>query len=667
MHRFLAPSRLGAACFGLLWIALPVWAEEPPTPATKLPAFLEQQLSQPVFTPFRQEAPLRDSSRPVYVITRGQIQAQGARTVQESLKYLPGILSDGTAGTQLGTQSGQFVRGAGTAQVLILLDGRPINDIGFQGGYDLSTLTTDNVERIEVTPGGGSTLYGADAVGGTINIVTLPANESPRTTLQGAFGSFGLNEQGIQTGGQGGNLSWILGYRRIRSQNDFAFAVPGTSGLRQNADVLYNNLNGKLAIKLNDRQDLQLSTLWNNKELGVPGGVKTVDPNSIGAFNSLTPDARQITGDLLNDLSFKAKLGNGEDSLLTARLSLDFLNYSFNAPDSYGTKDLIARTSFGAQVQHNWQITESQNLTYGIDYRQVKSLNQTLDYFSGLTNTNYDGSVSQTALFVQDAIALAPDFRINLGVRQDFSNFGSSTSPSIGLHWEVSETTTLRTNYARSFRAPLVSELFYKLRGFFNLDGNPNLSPERGDTYDIGIDQILGDFGLLRVTGFINNIQDNIDFVFAPDFNSGTYTNLGQVRSQGIEAALNLKLGSNLYLTSNYTAVDPRILASTNPEEVNKEKKFVGADSFNLGLSYENPGGIFAGLFLRTIGSTFVNNTNTETLPGYTTLDLKLRVPVTTSLSINAQFNNLLDRQYQVFPGYPGVGANFRVGLSLVF
>ncbi|MBC7883282.1 MAG: TonB-dependent receptor [Anaerolineae bacterium] len=665
MSHLFASSRLGAACIVLLSISSPAWAEEPPT--TQLPAFLEQQLSQPVFTPFRQEAPLRDASRPVYVITRGQIEAQGARTVQESLKYLPGILSDGTAGTQLGAQSGQFIRGSSGAQVLILLDGRPINDIGFQGGYDLSTLTTDNVERIEVTPGGGSTLYGADAVGGTINIVTLPAGEAPRTKLQGAFGSFGLNEESLQTSGQGGNLSWILGYRRIRSQNDFAFAIPGTSATRQNADALYNNLNGKLALKLNDRQDLQLNTFWNNKELGVPGGVPTADPNSIGAFNSLTPDTRQTTGDLLNDLSFKAKLGNGEDSLLTARLSLDVLNYSFNAPDSFGTKDLISRTSLGAQVQHNWQITDNQNLTYGIDYRQVKALNQTLDYFSGLTNTNYDRSVSQTAFFVQDAIALSPDFRLNLGVRQDFSNFGSSTSPSIGVKWEVSETTTLRANYARSFRAPLVSELFYKLRGFFNLDGNPNLSPERGDTYDIGIDQILGDFGLLRVTGFINNIQDNIAFVFSPDFTSGTYTNLGQVRSQGIEAALNVKLGNNLYLTSNYTAVDPRILASTNPVEVNKEKAFVGADSFNLGLSYEKPGGIFAGLFLRTIGSTFVNNTNTETLQGYTTLDLKLRVPVTANLSINAQLNNLLDRQYQVYPGFPGVGANFRVGLSLTF
>lgn len=123
---------------GGLVLGIPAWAQ----PAASSPSAQEvletgvsaEILNQPVTTPFRRPGLLRDSSRPVYVITRQQIREQGARTVQEALRYLPGILSDGTAGTQLGALSSQFMRGGRTAQVLVLLDGRPINDLGFLAG-----------------------------------------------------------------------------------------------------------------------------------------------------------------------------------------------------------------------------------------------------------------------------------------------------------------------------------------------------------------------------------------------------------------------------------------------------------------------------------------------------------------------------------------------------
>jgi len=210
---------------GGLVLGIPAWAQ----PAASSPSAQEvletgvsaEILNQPVTTPFRRPGLLRDSSRPVYVITRQQIREQGARTVQEALRYLPGILSDGTAGTQLGALSSQFMRGGRTAQVLVLLDGRPINDLGFFGGFDLSQITTDVVERIEISPGGGSTLYGSDAVGGVINIVTLDPKPGSETVLEAAIGSYGLNEQGIQNRGQAQDLGWVVSYRRLQSNNDF--------------------------------------------------------------------------------------------------------------------------------------------------------------------------------------------------------------------------------------------------------------------------------------------------------------------------------------------------------------------------------------------------------------------------------------------------------------
>jgi hypothetical protein len=204
------------------WVlGIPAWAQ-----AVLDTGLSAEILNQPVTTPFRRPGLLRESSRPVYVITRQQMREQGARTVQEALRYLPGILSDGTAGTQLGALSSQFLRGARTAQVLVLLDGRPLNDLGFFGGFDLSQITTDVVERIEVSPGGGSTLYGSDAVGGVINIVTVEPQPETETVVEAAVGSYGLNEQGIQSRGQGQELGWVLSYSSPAEQQRLSLYHP---------------------------------------------------------------------------------------------------------------------------------------------------------------------------------------------------------------------------------------------------------------------------------------------------------------------------------------------------------------------------------------------------------------------------------------------------------
>ncbi|NJL55454.1 TonB-dependent receptor [bacterium] len=623
-------------------------------------------LNQPVYAPFRREATVEDSTRPVYVVTREQIEAQGARTVQEALRYLPGVLSDGTAGGQLGALSSQFIRGGNSAQVLILLDGRPINDVGFFGGFDLSEFTTDNVERIELLPGGGSTLYGSDALGGVINIVTRSPSTEPEVTVRAAAGSFGLDEQAIQIRGTTGDLGWTLGYSRLQSNNDFPFEIDriDLEDNRENADVLYNNLNLSLQGQLGDRNTLTFSTLYLTKQFGVAGGVSI--PDSIGEFNTLTPEAEQYTDEVLLDLVWRSQLGGGDDSLLTSRVYADFLNYNFNNPDpnTFGTQDDVDRRALGVQVQHSWQFAENQTLTYGVDYRNTRSRNTTFSYGSGTTSVNYDGDISQGALFAQYEVDFTPDFSVNLGLRQDFNSLanGSFTSPSVGARLALSPSTTLRANYARSFRAPQISNL--EGLAAFNVVGNPDLEPETGNSFDIGIDQQLGEIGLLRLTFFHNQIDNLINFTFG---SPSTYENIGRVRTLGLEADLNLQLARNVYAFANYTLNDPRIVRDSNADVEDNQLSFRDADSLNIGLAYETPGGIYTALILRNLSSYFVNNTNTESLPGYTTVDLKLRIPLGRTVVFNGNLDNLFDEQYEQYPGYPAVGRSFRVGVSATF
>lgn len=529
----------------------------------------EKLLNQPVFSPFRREGTVKDSTRPIYVITGEEMEAQGARSVREALKFLPGVLPDGTVGTEPHALSNQFIRGSNGEQVLILLDGRPINNLG-SGRFDLSEFTTNNIERVEVLPGGGSTLYGSDAIGGVINIITRrPTKDKITTDAKIDFGSYGLNQQSIQSSGKTGNIGWVVGYNRTQGKYNYPFSIPEVNfrGVRKNNDVLYNNFNVKLEADLDKRNTLTLSSLYLGKEQGVPGGVPILVPQfGQGSGNVLTDRNRKYTDQVLSDLTWNSKLGKGNDSLLTARFYTDFINTRFDSnsitiPPQFNRRFETKQSSYGFQGTHSWQFSKNQSVVYGFDYRNVNVASSAVRFTTGVKTPNYDDSIGQGAIFARYEIGLIPSIKLNLGLRQDFNTLAnaSATSPSVGAKWDISNSTTIRANYIRNFRVPTVANLF-------NLNptniGNPNLKPEKGDSFDIGIDQKLGDIGLLRLTFFQNNISDAIAFKsIRPAINgvTGTWENIGLVETSGIEAALNLQIAKNIYAFVNYTANDPRI------------------------------------------------------------------------------------------------------------
>ncbi|MEH2338701.1 TonB-dependent receptor plug domain-containing protein [Nostoc sp.] len=640
----------------------PASTEEPDIELT----VIDKLLNEPVYSPFRREGTVKDSTRPVYVITGEEMEAQGARTVREALKFLPGILPDGTVGTEVNALSGQFIRGSNSAQVLILLDGRPINDLG-SGGFDLSEFTTNIVERMEVLPGGGSTLYGSDAIGGVINIITRRPTEKVTTQAGVTLGAYGLNQQTINNSGRVGNISWVVGYNRTEAENNYPFSIPKANfeGTRKNNDTLYNNFNVKLEPNLGSRNTITLSTLYLGKDQGVPGGVPIPEPlYGQGYFNSLTDSDRKYTDQVLTDLTWNSKLGSGDDSLLTAKVYADFLNTRYDSRNSSQARYDNGQTSYGLQTQHSWKFANNQTLVYGFDYRNVAATNSTFDFSANTKTVTYDDSISQGALFARYEINFTPSFIANLGLRQDFSSLtnGSFTSPSVGTKFAVTDSTSLRANYIKNFRAPNLFSLYANGSTYV---GNPNLRPEKGDSYDIGIDQKLGNFGLLRLTYFNNTISDLIAYNFAVPV--ATYENIGKVRTTGIEAVLNLQLAKNIYAFVSYTANDPRILKSTNSAEVDKELRFAGADSLNAGLSYETREGLYAGILMHSLGAYPINNTNTESLSGYTTFDWKMRVSISDTLVLTGSGDNIFNQRYQLFPGFPDGGRVFQVGLSSTF
>jgi len=633
------------------------------TEEAEVEILIERILDQPVFAPFRQDRPLRDSSRPVYVVPREQLEVQGATTVQEALRHLPGVLSEGTSGGQLGAQSSQFIRGGDTSQTLILLDGRPINDLGFVGGFDLAEFTTDFVERVEVFPGGSSALYGSSGVGGTINIVTQEPTAEPEFSARAGFGSFGYNQQVIRTRGSAGDIGWVFGYNRTYSENNFPFELTTTDydGTRDNADANYNNLNLKLTADINDRNRLTFSSLYLSRDVGVPGGVPTGE-GSLGQFNQLSDNTRQYSEDLLFDLRWDSQLSEDDRSLLTARVFTDFLSYTYRNPSL--SRDAIDRRSFGFQVQHSLKLAETQRLTYGLDFRTISSENNTYSFFDRSTTENYNNNIDQGALFALYNLDITEDLSANFGLRQEFNSLenGSFTSPSAGILWNVSESTTLRANYARSFNAPLISSL----EGFaaFDVVGNPDLKPERGNSFDLGLDQKIGDFGLFRLTFFLNHISEAIAFEFG---SPSTFVNIGETETIGVEAGLDFELTKHLFAFTNITLNNTEILSDSNASNEGNDLSFRDANSVNLGLAYARPDGLYAGILLHYIGEFFVDNANTETLGDYVSVDLKAQIPIGDNVVINASLNNLFDEQIELYPGYPGLSRNAQASVRWTF
>lgn len=626
---------------------------------------VESILDQPVYSPFRREGTVRESTQPVYVINREQIEAQGARTVDEALRYLPGVLSSGTAGGQLGSQSGQFIRGNGSSQTLILLDGRPINEVGAFGAFDLSNFTTDAVEQIEVLPGGGSVLYGSNAIGGVINIITRRPLEAEgiEATAGLDIGSFGYNSQALQVRGNTDNVDWTLGYNRTDSNNDFPFslATRDFEGTRNNAEVLYNNLNLQLATDINERHRIRFGALYLTKDLGVPGGVPI--PGSItGGFNGLTADDNQYTEDLLLDLTYEADLG--EDSLLSARVFGDFVDTTFTDPvadNSFESpsEDNVEQVSLGGQLQHAWQFAENQNITYGVDYRHVQTENETTDLLTGLVTSNYDDSINQTGIFARYQGDITPRFSLNAGIRQDFNDLadGSFTSFNLGTRVALTDTTNFRANFGRNFRVPTLADLFFAP---FN---NPDLDPETSLGFDVGIDQEIGDRGLFRFTFYRTEVDDAINF----DLASFTPQNIGRVESIGIETELNYQVFDQVFAFANYTWNRPEIKDGPNSADNGNSVPFTSADSFNLGVAYEPGDGVYMALLLNAISDVFVDRGNLEELDSYTTVDFKVRLPFSNSWALNASINNIFDEQFEEFPGFPGVGRNVQMGIKGTF
>jgi outer membrane cobalamin receptor len=546
-----------------------------------------------------------------------------------------------------GAVAGLTLRGSGADGVLILRDGVRLNDPQ-NGGVDLSTVPLTGVDRVEILAGGASGLYGADAVGGVINLVTAVR---PGTRLEVGGGTFGTGHMTFDLGVAGEDADTGVAFRRGFAQNDFPYLYRDLVSKRANARLDATDVSLRHRRYLGpDTVDATLAYTAQGK--GVPGTV-----------NFPSPRASQDDESLLGSVRWVRTPPDG-GAAPTLSLSHRHSVIDYRDPDfAFGpprTRNVVETTDLRGKLALRWTPGSATASASTSASESETTRGHALEIGAGLTrdaldNTGfgfrqrYVGSV-----FARDALDAAPGVQVFADGRADLSSqAGPGFSPRAGVAWRFGGGRfRWRGAFGQSYRAPTFNDLYWPTTR--DAGGNPDLKPETTATYETGLDAYPLDGLKADVTGFYNLGRSTI--VWQPGI-GGRWTpiNLGATETRGIEARATLRMTAFLTATGNHTwlqVFDRSVTGATAGKILPFRPERVTSASLRLEL--------LAGLTLSAtwlwVGDRFATAANTETLPAYDLLSADLGWALTAADTLRLSGENLLNTYYILQPGYPMPG-----------
>ncbi len=608
-------------CFTVIWVKTVV-AEEPTT-----------KLKEVVVTATRTEKEPQDVTQTVTVITADDIRKSGALTASEVIEQTSGIAVN-DYGTK-GALTSISIRGSSYQQVLVLLDGRRLNSSS-AGGYDMSNLPVqlDDIERIEIVRGPASALYGADAVGGVINIITKKPSTS-ETTIRGEGGSHGHQYLNLNNGNKLDKFYYTVSVGKEKSD-----------GFRVNSDLDKTAAAIKLGYELKPDSSVELATDYLEKEIGVPGSVQ---------FPS--PLAREWDRNGGANLTYRTKLSKDFDIRLNVYENRDKIIFKDPNP-SFPVESRHISTSNGAEAQANWILNSWNLLTGGIEAKQ--------DHLESSDAGEHTASL--WAAYLQDEISVGDSLIVVLGGRNDsHSVYGDKFSPRASARYIAASTgTIIRVSAGEAYRAPTLNDLFWPFDGFEV--GNKNLKPETSTEYEGGVEQPFGLGNTVKVTAFERKVKDMI--VWTPDANF-IYSpqNIGRARITGYEAEARFKFFTILTWSINYTYMDP-VDETTGKKIYN----IIPSDQFKSSLNLALPSKTNITLEGRRV-KNYVQpgDVSYATAPSahYEVVDAKIAQVFAFSQQVKGEVyvgeKNIFNKEYQVNGGYPMPPREYYFGASILF
>ena len=608
-----------------------------------------------VVTATRTPTPLDQVPASITVLDKAAIDRAQDIGATELLLRTPGISMSRNGG--YGTATSLRIRGAESEQTVVVIDGVKLNDPSSTGGgYNFANLLIGDAQRIEVLRGPQSTLWGSQAIGGVVNIVTA----SPQAPIEGSFdieaGSRDTVSARAALGGVSGPLSWRIGGQSFTTEGISAIAPAFGGGERDG----YTNRNvaGRAELALGANASIDLRGYYSTGRVEIDG------------FSGDAPDYshnREFVG--YAGLNFALL-----DGRLRNRIAY---NYTDTDRDSY-SPELEQPLSFEAagknrrfEYQGIFDLSDRISATFGVENERSRFKSRSPS--GSLADPLPDfvrGKAEITSVYGQLTVRPLDGLTINGGVRHDDHNrYGGRTLFSAGGIWTLPSGTTLRASYGEGFKAPSLYQLFSEY-------GNVNLDPERAHGWEAGAQQaFFGDMLTIGATYFERTTTGQIIYngcdvgttdplCVVPGTDTprwGYYLNVARAEAHGIEADAAFRLGG-LTLDGNYswTVAEDRSAGTANEGNwLPRRPRHLA----NASLSYDFAFGLTLGSAVRWAGKSYDNASNATRLDDYTLVDLRAEYRLSESLRLFARAENVFDEQYMTAYRYGTLGRSIYAGI----
>jgi len=587
-------------------------------------------LEKIVITASKFEESFGDTSRKVDVITSKDIQEMGSTDVAEAVSDITSVNISDYGGP--GGVKNIRMRGATSAQVQVLIDGRPLNSPR-DGEVDLSSIPLDNIDKIEVVHGPVSSLYGSGSMGGTVNIITKkPPMEKQRTEAYSSFGTFRTYDERFSHGARISNFAYL-----------FSGGYKSSAGFRDNTMFDSKDLNSSFDYKINDANDLTLSTQFYKSRTGAPGSTVFFDN-----------DDKQIKLKNSQDLSWNLKMDE----------TFKFQTRLYNTYDRLEFIENTAGSIFDTTDKKDFHTTK----TRGLGFEFNKELSKLFQFIGGFNYSgNYNDSTSSAkhkyivrAWYVEAQGQPWEKLKLNLGARyDDYSNFGGQLNPSFSLLYKINPRNKINLSVARSFRAPTFNDLYWPNDGWSS--GNPNLKPEKGYTGEIGYESEINKYLSSSITYYHSKFSQLIIWETDPMTWFSQPNNIGSAKIDGVEFSNKITPFSNFEVDLGYTYLLAR------DEKTKKFLVYQPRNKLDLTFKFKDIKGVQLDVKGQYTDRRYADAANTVYVKRFFVWGLNVSKKFRTGTTFFTTVNNIFARKYQVINNYPQPGFSITGGLKQEF
>lgn len=577
-----------------------------------------------------------DANADVAVVTSKEIEEKHFDDVAQAVKNVPGVfISSHGASGQVGNSDQIYINGS--PNVVVLVDGMRRNTNGnFLMNNSIAELVNvASIDHIEVLKGSASTLYGSDAQGGVINIITKKAKEDGvSTTLRTSFGDNSKESYNLYNEGKSDKVFWS-----VEAGKELAGDYKDGWGRKVINHLNAEHYNVKLGYDLGNDSDITLNYEKYKADYTRPDYGST----------SIVSDKGKKDNDSIS-LQYKARLSEK----LTNQFSVYRNKTTFK--DNYGKPETdpwamdMKTTGISDQLTYT---ANNQTLTGGVDWYKDE-----IPYYPG--NAVEGQSTHNIAFYLQDKIDLTDQWNITPGVRVDHhSMFGTHTSPSVSIGYKQNDRTNYYLNYKSFFVAPNMSKLY-------GIYGNPDLKPQEGNTIEFGVNHTFSDSFTGTFNIFHTHAKNLIQYV-------NGYENTGKANVNGFSLNLNKDFNQHWNASIGYSFIH---MPATAPNKNINSDGILPESTLNINVGYQADK-FNANLSGRGIMNRYGNKYYDEmrNYANYWVWDLAANYQFTKEATLFARVNNIFDQFYTDIGSsqdpyvtwYSAPGRNFEIGLQFQF